>query len=504
MKKTRKAVLTGFALAAALILSSCSQAGQTDTAKTGSATLTVAQVSPVVTMDPAMHRDRVTQTVVRNVFEALVNQDDKLAPVPELATAWTQVNDTMWRFTLREGVKFHNGEEFNAEAVKYSLERVLDPKQKSPRASMLSMIESVTAEDKFTVVITTRSPAPTLLASLAVNEIVPPAYVKEVGDEKFAAAPVGTGPFTFSNSENSGSRVVLEKNDDYWGGAPRISRLVFDTIPEVSSRMAALQSGTVNIATNIPPDLAETLGGATKAVSINGTRIAFLAMNVTKAPFNEAPVRKAMNQAIDKKAIVDGLYLGYANTVNQPAFPEMIGYSESFKGYEYNSDSASAVLSRTTTPITIDVKEENRVLAEAIVGQLQSAGLDAEVRVLEALAFTDSISSGASQAYINTWGVSEGDADVIFARHFWSEGRAASFDTGYSNPDVDKLIIAGRSTLDANQRKDIYAQATELVMDDAPWVPLFTAEEIYGVSTKVDGWKPSPIGRIDVKTVNIK
>jgi peptide/nickel transport system substrate-binding protein len=339
---------------------------------------------------------------------------------------------------------------------------------------------------------------------LAVNEIVPPAYVKEVGDEKFAAAPVGTGPFKFSNSENSGSRVVLEKNDDYWGGAPRISRLVFDTIPEVSSRIAALQSGTVDIATNIPPDLAETLGGATKAASINGTRIAFLAMNVTKAPFNDVKVRKAMNQAIDKKAIVDGLYLGYANTVNQPAFPEMVGYSESFKGYEYNVDSASAVLSRTTAPITIDVKEENRVLAEAIVGQLQAAGVDAKVRVLEALAFDGSIRSGASQAYINTWGVSEGDADVIFARHFWSEGRTASFDTGYSNPDVDKLIIAGRSTLDVNQRKDIYAQATKLVMDDAPWVPLFTAEEIYGVSTKVDGWKPSPIGRIDVKTVNIK
>jgi peptide/nickel transport system substrate-binding protein len=468
----------------------------------GGGTLAVAQSADIETMDPAMHRSRINQTVVRNVFEALVNQDSSLEPVPELATEWEQVDPTTWRFTLREGVEFHNGEPFNAEAVKYSLERVVDPEQASPRADMLSMIDTIEVEDDYTVVITTAQPAPTLLASLSVNEIVPPQYIGEVGDEEFAANPVGTGPFTFQEWVPN-ERVVLRANEDYWDGRPEIDTLVFRPIPEVSARIAALQSDDVQIAAEIPADLAETLEGNVESASVDGTRIFFLAMNVTKAPVDDAEVRLAVNQAIDRQTIVDSIYQGFARPLTQPAFPEMVGHHEDFTGPSYDQEAASSVLGSVNGALEIDVEEADRTLAQAIAGQLDSAGLKTKVNVLETQAFDDSISSGASMAYVDSWGVAEGDADVIFARHFWSPAREDSFYTGYENSELDKLIERGRSTADEAEREEIYAQAIEMVMADAPWAPVVNPQEIYGVSASVEGWEPSPIGRINVADASL-
>jgi peptide/nickel transport system substrate-binding protein len=500
---TRRAVVVAAAAGlASTLVAGCAGGDSVDDAGGSGGTLTVAQSADIITMDPAMHRSRINQTVVRNVFEALVNQDEALNPVPELATEWTQVDDTSWRFWLREGVTFHNGEPFNAEAVKFSLERVLDPAQASPRASMLTMIDSITVEDEHTLLITTAQPAPTLLASLSVNEIVPPGYVQEVGDEEFGQQPVGTGPFTFVEWVVN-ERVVLAANDGYWGGRPELDQLVFTPIPEVSARIAALRAGDVQIAAEIPADLADSLDGDVDAVSVNGTRIFFLAMNVTEAPFDDPEVRVAVNQAIDRQLLVDSIYEGRARTLNQPAFPEMVGYHESFAGYSYDQAAASAVLSEVDASIQIDVEERDKILAEAVAGQLQAAGLSATVNVLEGEAFRDATSGGASIAYLTSWGVAEGDADVIFARHFWSPTRADSVDTGYQNPELDPLIEQGRSTADAAERERLYAEATEIVMADAPWAPLLNPEEIYGVATAVQGWQASPIGRINAVGVSL-
>ncbi|HEX6967730.1 MAG TPA: ABC transporter substrate-binding protein [Micromonosporaceae bacterium] len=492
------AVAAGLACA---LVAGC--AGGGTTGQSGAKTITVAQSADIITMDPAMHRSRINQTVVRNVFEALVNQDASLKPVPELATEWTQVDPLTWRFKLRENVVFHNGEPFTAEAVKFSIERVLDPEQASPRASMLSMIDEVVVEDEHTVVIRTKQPSPILLASLSVNEIVPPKYLEEVGDEEFARKPVGTGPFTFVEWV-ANERVVLKANDRYWGGRPKVDRLIFRPIPEVSARIAALQSGDVQIAAEVPADLAGTLSGDVQAVSVSGTRIFFLAMNVTKAPFDKPEVRVAVNQAIDRELLVKSIYQDRARSLNQPAFPEMVGYHEGYSGYPYDKQAAGAVLGSIGTPVQIDVEEKDKTLAEAVAGQLQAAGLKAQVNVLEGQAFLDAINKGGSTAYLSSWGVAEGDADVIFARHFWSPSRKDGFYTGYRDAALDTLIEKARSTADQAERERLYAEAVEIVMAAAPWAPLLNPEEIYGVSAAVQGWQPSPIGRINVTDVTLK
>jgi peptide/nickel transport system substrate-binding protein len=502
----RRAVAVVLAALLWWVLAACGGGGNFDSGSNkesggGGGTLTIAQSSDIDTMDPAMHRSRINENVVRNVFDALVNQDQSLKPVPELATSWEQVSPTQWRFHLRPGVKFQNGEPFNAGAVKFSIERVLDPKQASPRASLLSMISAVTAEDDNTVLIDTDGPAPTLLAELSVNEIVPPDYVKKVGDAEFAKKPVGTGPFKFQEWVPN-ERVVLKANDDYWGGRPKVDTMVFKPIPEDSARIAAVQSGDVQIAAEIPADLAKSLTGNVTAKSVRGTRIFFLAMNVTKPPFDQTPVREAVNKAIDRDTIVKTIYQGFARPLNQPAFPEMVGYDKGFQGYPYDKQAASQVL-QGLGPVSIDVSEANKTLAQAVAGQLQAAGMTVAVNVLEDQAFDDATEKGASQAYIDSWGVAEGDADVIFERHFWSPARKDAFYTGYANPRLDELIQRGRSTESGQERESIYAEATTQVMADAPWAPLVNPDEIYGVSTSVHGWEPSPIGRFNATRVTL-
>jgi len=498
----RNRPLLGVVLVGALAMVTACASGSYETGNqdTGGAggTLTVALPSDIISMDPAMHRSRVTQSVVRNVFDALVNQGPDLQPVPELATSWQQLDPTTWQFDLRRDVTFHNGEPFDAEAVKFSIERLLDPDQKSPRASMLSSISSVEVKDPHTVLIKTKTPSPILLAGLAVNEIVPPKYVQEVGAEEFAKKPVGTGPFSFVERVPN-ERIVLQANKDYWGGAPKVDKLVFRPVPEVSARIAALKSGEVHIAAEIPADLAPTLTGDVKAAPVTGTRIFFLAMNVTQAPFTSAEVRAGVNHAIDREALVKGLYQGYGRSLDQPACPEMLGYHDSFQGPSFDLAKAKQLLSAADgAAVRIDVEEKDKTLAEAVAGQLQQAGLKATVNVLETQAFTNSIGSGASQAYLSSWGVAEGDADVIFAQHFWSPSRSSAFYTGYRNDQVDKLVADARATTDQTQREALYRQAIETVMHDAPWAPLLNPHEIYGVSTRVLDWEPSPIGRYNV------
>lgn len=492
------AAATGAVLA---LTAACSGGGSFDSGADDAGkgtTLSIATSSDIITLDPAMYRSRPTQSVVRNVFDALVNQGSDLSIQPELATSWKEVNPTTWRFELRKGVKFQNGEPFNAEAVKFSIERVQNPAQKSPRASMLSSIDSVRMENPYAVVIKTKEPSPTLLAELAVNEIVPPAYVKKVGDKAFGRKPIGTGPFSFEEWAPN-ERTVLRANKNYWGGAPKVDRLVFRPIPEVSARIAALQSGDVSIASEVPPDLAKTLSGDVKPVTVAGTRVVFLAMNVTKAPFTSRGVREGANRAIDRRSLVTGLYQGHALALNQPAFPKMLGYDSGFQAYSFDQAQATRQLAEAdNADVRIDTLEADKTLAEAVAGHLQKAGLNAKVNVLETGAFTESIEKGESQAYVSSWGVAEGDADVIFSTQFWSTTRKDTFYTGYRNAEVDKLIEQGRSSTDKAERTRIYNKAIAAVMKDAPWAPLVNPEEIYGVSAKVKNWQPSPIGRFNV------
>lgn len=436
---------------------------------------------------------RETRAIKRQIFDALVVQGNDLQPGPQLAKSWTVSNETEWTFALRDDVKFHNGEPFNAEAAKFNLDMILAPDSKASWHSQLSsVIESVEVSGEYELKLKTFKPAPTLLVMIAFQEIVPPKYYQEVGPDGFEAAPIGTGPYKFVSRD--GSTVVLTRNDEYWGGAPVAAELAFRTIPEVSSRIAALKAGEINIADKIPADLSGELTGNVAPIVAPGTRIYFLAMNVNAEPFNNVKVREAVASSIDRDLLVSALYRGQARPLNQPAFPEMFGYQADAKGFTYDLEAAKAVLSGVTTPVKIDVRQADLVLAQAVQGFLTEAGLNAEVQLVEDAAFDDSIQHGNSQAYVSSWGVAEGDLDAILSRHFWSGRAETSSFTNYKSAELDEPFAAARATTDRDERFKLYTNVVDILVRDAPWATLVNPSEIYGVSANLTGWEPQATG----------
>ena len=446
---------------------------------------------------------RETRAIKRQIFDALVIQNNDLQPEPQLAKSWSVENDVLWTFTLRDDVKFHNGEPFNAEAAKFNLDMIIAPGSKAAWHSQLSsIIESVEVSGEYELKVKTFKPAPTLLVMIAFQEIVPPDYYKKVGPEGFEAAPVGTGPFEFVSRD--GSTVTLKRNESYWGGPAAASGLVFRTIPEVSSRIAALRAGEINIADKIPSDLTGELTRNTKAVVAPGTRIYFLAMNVAAPPFDKVEVRRAAAAAIRRDLLVSALYRGHAHPLNQPAFPEMFGYQASIPGFTYDIEKAKAGFASVKEPVTIDVRRADLVLAQAVQGFLNEAGLKSEVRLVEDAAFNDLIGNGRPQACVSSWGVAEGDLDAILSRHFWSGRAANNAYTNYKNPKHDELFMAARGTTDRAERAKLYAEVISILVDEAPWATLVTPSEIYGVSANLAGWEPHTTGIYVLTTATLK
>ncbi|MEK7363566.1 MAG: ABC transporter substrate-binding protein, partial [candidate division NC10 bacterium] len=215
----------------------------------------VAQGVDPTTLDPHWHEETPAYNVLLNIYDTLLFRDRDLKIIPWLATSWKLVNPTTWEFKLRQGVKFHNGEEFDAEAVKYSLDRLRDPELKNRQATNFRLIASVDVVDKLTVRITTSKPFPTLENQLALRgAAMAPKHFK--GKDKVFADrnPVGTGPYKFVRWAKD-EQIVLEANPQWWGGAPKVKTLIFRPIPEHAVRVAALQAGEVEIAVNIPPHL---------------------------------------------------------------------------------------------------------------------------------------------------------------------------------------------------------------------------------------------------------
>ena len=204
-------------------------------------------------MDPGFLRE--AATIVDNIFDTLVLRDKEMKLVPGLAVSWKALDDVTWQFKLREGVKFHNGEPFNAQAVKFTIDRVLDPKAKAPTISYIRTIDHVTVVDDYTVNVVTKKPDPLVPTRMSryPTYIVPPAYIAKVGKDAFAQKPVGTGPYKFGEWVRD-DHITLLANQEYWRGAPVVKKVTWRPIPESASRVAALMAGEVDIIDTLPVD----------------------------------------------------------------------------------------------------------------------------------------------------------------------------------------------------------------------------------------------------------
>lgn len=311
----------------------------------------------IITLDPAMYRDRDTETVLRNMFDGLVTRTWDGKVVPEIAESWTIPSDDVYIFKIRKDVKFHNGKTLDADDVLFTFERILEDGaiagQSSPRKGLLGPLEAVEKIDQYTVKFTLANPFPIFPQALVHFQIVPKDYIEKVGDTEFAAKPVGAGPFKFKEGRLD-DQVVMERFDEYYGGSREIppagvapaKRAIFRMMPEATVRVAALKAGEVHIIQQLPPDLAKTLA-ADKNIqvkSVDGTRVYCVELNCQKPPFDDVRVRRAMNYAVDWDAILTSIYGGNGVRLACAFLPSGFGFDPGLAPYPYDPGKAKALL----------------------------------------------------------------------------------------------------------------------------------------------------------------
>lgn len=322
-------------------------------------TLVVGIRATIESLDPANHRNRIAETVIRNMFDGLVTRTPDGRVVPEIAESWEAISPTLWEFKIRKGITFHNGEPLTADDVKFTFDRIiteggLGNGKSSPRkAGLLDPVTKVEKVDDYTVRFHLSAPWPIILQMLVHQQIVPKDYVERVGSEEFARKPIGAGPFKFVEGKLD-ERVVMERYDGYYGGSPdipvagpaKIKRAIFEVIPETSTRVAALQSGQAHIIQSVPPELVPELDKDPncEVKTVEGTRVYFLEMNVTRPPFDDVRVRQAMNYAIDWDLIIEKVLGGYATRLNGPLLPHGFARHTGLSPYPFDPDRARQLL----------------------------------------------------------------------------------------------------------------------------------------------------------------
>jgi peptide/nickel transport system substrate-binding protein len=487
-------------------------------AQTG-AQITIAQPAEATTMDPGRSTQVLTVNYFYNLYDALLRWDSALKLQPGLATAWRNINDTTWEFTLRSGVKFHDGAPFTAEDVKATLERNLVV-GKTVVQSGFATIESVQIVNPTTVRVVTKKPDPLLLVRMAQMgaQILPARLTTDEGVKELARKPVGTGAYRFVEWVKD-ERLVMEANRDWWGWegkAPAIERVIWKPIPDDFPRLVALEKGEVDIITNVPPDRIQAIadGRATKVVSTSSTRLVTLNMNATQPPLSDARVRQALHSALDVNAIVRNLYAGQGKPFSGGLADTDFGYNAGLKPYPYDPARAKQLLAEAGRASGVEVTlhagsgtmVNDKFLLETIADMWGKVGIRARVEMME---------MGARQRMLNDRTVPANglllgnpqstllDADGSLWRLFHPNGFGGKYWIG-SQPGqrFHDLMEGARYSLDPRKRKQSYTEATQIIHDEKPWLELFQEVVVYGTSKRVS-FKVRPDYRLMVAEMSL-
>jgi peptide/nickel transport system substrate-binding protein len=467
--------------------------------------LTVAQGVDMQTGDP--HRTTLTHAVnvLANIYDTLIWRDASLALKPGLAVSWRAVDATTWEFKLRQGVKFHNGEPLNAQAVKFSFERMLDPKTKWPGAGALKLIKAVTAVDDLTVRFTTERAWPLLPRFLGYyGTIVPPGYLAKSGEDALVRQPVGTGPYRFVRWVKD-DRVELEANPDFWGGKPRIGRVVFRAIPSESSRLAELLAGSVQLINLVPPELFKPIRESTRARLVEGKSLSVYfvihnLVNIAKdRPLADRRVRQALNHAIDRQAIVTSIMHNVGRPVATFCTELMLGCDPSIPSFPYDPERARALLREAGYPNGFDFTitgtsgayPGDRDIALAVADQLNRVGVRARVNITEYGVQLKTVQSRqlAEDGWFTRFTDFFGLSNIIPFRAFYAQGEWSLWRPGHR--EFDQLLEAANVAADEAQIRDLSRRVQMLYKEEAPAISLFTAPNVYGMHPDLD-WTPRP------------
>ena len=512
-----------------LFLSGCSQGassddgtqqsgGQTTAEPTYGGELTFALATSPDTLDPHRSSRAVAVRAFRTIFDSLVVQEADNSIQPWLATKWTVSDDgKSYTFELREDVTFHDGTPFNAEAVRYNFDRILDPATKALNSrALLKPYESAEVLDEYTVKLNLSTPSSSFLSNLsqAMLGIVSPTAAEKYGDQ-FGKNPVGTGPFKFvSWTENADIKV--EKNVDYaWGpsyvenqGQPYLDKLTFKIVPEEATRVGSVQSGQVLAAETVPPQNIVSLENdpKTQLLKVNTLGLPYtLFFNQRRKPWKDVNVRKAVMLAVDVDTIVKTLYMGTYERSWSPLTPGILGYDESLENsWEYDPDTANKLLDeagysmgpdgireKNGKKLTLNYvdgspnREKRNDIAVIVQQQLKEVGIAVEINVTP-----DFMTVIYENSDYDLYGNSQVNSDPNALREIYHTpdgSRVLESLVGGYDPKLDELLEQGTGESDPAKREEIYKEAQQIIIDKAMIIPIYVFPYTVAASNKVNG-----------------
>lgn len=500
MSRLRSALYAGICLG---ILATATSFGGQPAYAQAKDTLNVVQAAAVNLLEPDFESVRPSLRISSEIVESITKYDwdgKEYKLVPGLAEKWEQTGEFTWRFHLRPGIKFTNGEPLTAEAVKFTQGVYMENKRSGP--ALVGDLE-INVVDELTFDVVTKKPnLPTVPAQLSFLYVYPPEYFKSVQTQGFGNAPIGTGPYMLADWVK-GVAITLKANPSYWGKAPAIQTIVYRSISDNTTRVAELQAGSADVVADIAPNLAPLVQGmeAAELKRMPSQRRIFFFLNARQAPTDNAKVRQAVGYAIDRESIVKSLLGEDAVVLNGIYLPGELGYDAEFKGYQYDPEKAKALLAEAgfKDGVTLDLHftTEGSVLepfvAEAVQAQLAKVGITATLDGAPQSIMAQKYGTGESSGMnLNNYAPIYADSSFLVSRAYFSSTARYGKYLEEGDTRLDELGAAAIATTDVAERQKLYAEAERhIVMEKAYWVPLYQLVDSYGVSKQID-WEPRP------------
>jgi len=468
-----------------------------------SGTLTVAQARIIETLDPPLSLSVGNWAISMTMFDSLVTigPDGKVQPM--LATKWEVLDPLTWRFTLRRGIKFHDGQPFTSASVKFSLDRIVDPATKARQIGYWQSYDRTETPDDYTAIIKTKVPVGNLLSALAVTMMVPPKLGRPLTEK-----PIGTGPFKFVEWVVD-DHLTVEANPDYWQGPPKLAKIVFRSIKEQTTRFSALLAGQVDLIDQILPEQLDRAKGAPGVTVIKQPTsfIRQLWMSGGRPPFNNNKVRQAIKHAIDTKTIVESIMQGNAEMVDGCLGKSVVGYVKQTP-YAYDPAKAKALLAEAgyKDGFPVDLKfgaelyPKQKEIAETIAAQLGEVGIKVKVTPQDQALWVEELLALKWDMEIVGASSPAGDGDDPLRRLWHSNNKRLT----WSSPQLDKLLLEQQAEVDPAKRLQTFGNICKLLYDEGPVAYLLDDVEIYGVRDRVTGFVSYPDQIIRLYPVGLK
>ena len=469
-----------------------------------------------ISLDPISESDGESFRVTGQIYENLVTYaKDDMTIVPGLAESWEVSDDGMtYTFELKQGVTFHDGADFNAQAVVDNFERWLNgTEEQYPyfgsfggfKGSPDLVIDAVKAEGEHTVVFALNRPSSPFLRNLAQSAIAiaSPKAIKEDAD-KLKEAPVGTGPYQFVEWKK-GDRITIERYEDYHGEAAKIKQVIFRVIPDNTTRFNALQNGEIDLMDGLNPTDREHVeaNGDLSLYVRPSMNVGYIGFNVEKAPFDDVKVRQALNMATNKAEIIDSFFAGGAEPAKNPMPPAVEGYNDAIEDYPYDLDAAKKLLAEAGhadgfeidlwyMPVARPYMPEGMKVAEILQAEWQKIGVTVHLKTVDWATYAATLRTGEWGAFMIGWTSDNGDPDSFLNVLLGGGNINGTNFARYNNPAVNKLLQAGQSEMDSQKRRELYEEAQVFIKEDAPWIPLVHSNPLIAGVKGLKGYTPHP------------